>query len=1209
MIERIIEWSARNRLIVLLAFAALTAAGIWAAATTPVDAIPDLSENQVIVFTEWMGRSPKTIEEQVTYPLVTTLQGLPDVRAVRANSMFGMSFIFVIFDDDADLYFARAQVRERLSVAQAKLPPGVVATLGPDGTGVGHVFWYTVESGDYDLGTLRTLQDWYIRQKLAAVEGVAEVASVGGFVKQYQIDVDPEQMRAYGLAFDDIVTAVQRSNNEVGGKLIETSGSEAFVRGQGYITDRGDVERIVVRTTTGGVPVRLDQVATVQIGGDIRRGSLEKDGRGEVVGGIIVMRQGANAGEVIDAVKAKIAEMSPGLPKGVRIVPSYDREPLIDAAVATLTTALVEEALVVTLVVLVFILHLRSAIRILIGFPVSVLLAFLLMRAFDITSNIMSLGGIAIAIGEVVDASIVIVENAYRNIAEAQQQGRTLTREEYYRLTVVSAKQVGRAIFFSAAIMVISFLPVFMLEGQEGKLFHPLAWTKTFVIAASAIVAITLTPLVMTFFMGGRFRSEEHHPVMRFFTRIYEPVLRWCLKHRTATIALNVVALLAAIPMALSTGSEFMPPLDEGSLLFMPVLLPDASIGEVNRILQIQDRIIAEYPEVDHVLGKAGRAETATDNAPLSMIETVVLLKPRDEWRPGITKQRIIGDLDHLLRIPGVRNGWTQPIINRINMLSTGVRTDLGVKIFGPDLDTLEHFAIRAEEILKRVDGAADVTADRVQGGRFLDITVDEAAIARYGINIADVQMLIETALGGENIGQVIEGRARFPIRVRYERELRDNIEAIERILVPIRSGTDASAMTAGRSAEIAAPAASGMGGMSAGSAGGGDAAAMPSGSSSVSSAPFTSSVTALAAAPSRAYVQLSDVARVELSAGPSMIASEGGELRSVVFLNVRGRDMGGHGRVRRRRARGASARARASDRLHVGARRTVREQDPRGSTIDDRRPGRLPHHLPPPLHDDEGRQGGGDHHAVGAVRAHRWRLPAVPARLQLLGRGVGRLHLALRRRGADGRRHGRLSASGARPPPRRAGGGERSRHLRRDDGGSRAAASAEADDGGDDDDRSRADHVLDGSRLGRHEAIDDADDRRPAHLGSPCADHDTGALHHDEGAGAAERTPREIADGGVDVAAWEEVSVSNLPRERYPDSVPAFNTFRRKHETRSHVGRDGDRPCRIHRHRRLRQRCRRQRWSGLHRRRHQQHRCRQRPWWKQRGLCGRAGV
>jgi Cu(I)/Ag(I) efflux system membrane protein CusA/SilA len=895
MIERVIQWSADNRLIVLLAFLALAGAGVWAASSTPVDAIPDLSENQVIVFTEWMGRSPKTVEEQVTYPLVTALQGLPDVKAVRASSMFGMSFIFVIFDDGADQYFARTQVRERLSVAQAKLPAGVVATLGPDGTGVGHIFWYTVEGGGYDLATLRTLQDWYIRQKLSAVDGVAEVASVGGFVKQYQVDVDPERMRSFALAFDDVIGAVQRSNNEVGGKLIETSGSEAFVRGQGYITDRADVERIVIASRSGGVPVRVGDVATVQLGGDIRRGIIEKNGRGEAVGGIVVMRQGENAQQVIDRVKAKIADIAPGLPKGVKIVPSYDRTPLISAAIGTLERALVEEALIVTLVVLLFIAHIRSAVRILIEIPVSVLIAFLLMRVFDITSNVMSLGGIALAIGVVVDSSIVLVENAYRNIAQAQAEGRSLSKDEYRALAILSAKQVGRAIFFSEAIMVISFLPVFLLEGQEGKMFHPLAWTKTFVIGASAIVAVTLVPVLMTLLMRGRFRAELENPIMRVFHRLYEPVLSWCLRHRKTTIALNLLALAATIPMALTTGSEFMPPLDEGSLLFMPVLLPDASIDEVDRILQIQDRIIADYPEVDHVLGKAGRAETATDNAPLSMIETVILLKPHESWRPGVTKQRIIADLDRLLQIPGVRNGWTQPIINRINMLSTGVRTDLGVKIFGSNLDTLERLAVQAERILKSVPGAADVSADRVQGGRFLDITVDENAIARYGINIADVQMLIETALGGENIGQVIEGRARFPIRVRYERELRDNVDAIGRILVPIRAGAGASSMPAASSAQGAEGASSGstMAAMAgSGSAGGDASSTMPTGAGA-STAPFQSGISVLAAGPDRAYVKLSDVARIELTAGPSMIASEDGELRSLVFLNVRGRDMG----------------------------------------------------------------------------------------------------------------------------------------------------------------------------------------------------------------------------------------------------------------------------------------------------------------------------
>lgn len=892
MIERIIDWSVNNRLVVGLLFVVLTVAGVWAVFSTSVDAIPDLSENQVIVFTEWMGRSPQIVEDQVTYPLVTLLQGLPDVKAVRANSMFGMSFIFVIFHEGVDVYFARQQVSERLSTAQAELPTGVVPTMGPDGTGVGHVYWYTVEGKGYDLAALRSIQDWFVRYKLAAVDGVAEVASIGGFVKQYQVDVDPDKMRSFGLTFGDVIRAVQRSNNEVGGKLIESSDAEFFVRGQGYVTSREDVEGIVVAARPGGTPIRIQQIADVQLGGDIRRGSLEKDGKGEAVGGIIVMRQGENAQEVIDRVKAKIAEITPGLPEGVQIVPSYDRTPLIQASIATLGRALVEEALIVTLIVLIFIFHVRSALRILIEIPVSVLLAFLLMHVFDITSNIMSLGGIALAIGVVVDSSIVLVENAYRHIAEAQQERGELSKEDYVALAVLSAKQVGRAIFFSEAIMVVSFLPVFLLEGQEGKLFHPLAWTKTFVISASAIVAITLVPVLMTLMLRGKFRPEAKHPVMQLFHRVYEPLLAWCLRHRITTIALNIVALVITVPMVLSTGSEFMPPLDEGSLLFMPVLLPNASISEVNRVMQIQDQIIAAYPEVDHVLGKAGRAETATDNAPLSMIETVVLLKPQEQWRPGLTKKDIIADLDRQLQIPGVSNGWTQPIINRINMLATGVRTDLGVKIYGNNLDTLEAYAIRAEKILRSVEGAADITADRVQGGVFLDIDVDEAAAARYGVNIADVHMLIEMAIGGENIGQVYEGRERFPIRVRYQREHRDNIEAMKSILVPIRAGNmpQTGRGWLGNAAPVgmvsALPSTGAEGGMdmgSASSASGGRSTATPS-----------SRPTVAQLGPPQGYVRLGDIASLGLTPGPAMIASENGHLRSVVFLNVRGRDMGG---------------------------------------------------------------------------------------------------------------------------------------------------------------------------------------------------------------------------------------------------------------------------------------------------------------------------
>jgi len=924
MIERIIQWSADNRMLVVILFVFLGGLGVWGASTTPVDAIPDLSDNQVIVFTEWMGRSPQVLEDQVTYPLASALQGLPDVKAVRASSMFGMSFVFVIFNDGVDLYFARQQVSERLTAARTSMPPGAKPSLGPDGTGVGHVFWYTVEGDGYDLQTLRSIQDWFIRYKLSSVDGVAEVASIGGFVRQYQVDVNPEQLRAHGVSFGDVVRAVQRGNNEAGGKLLESSSVEFLVRGQGYIRDRDDVERLLVATRPGGIPLRVQDVATVQLGGDIRRGSLEKDGKGEVVGGIVVMRHGENAQEVIHRVKDRIDAISSGLPAGVSIVPSYDRAPLIGGAIETLVRALVEEALIVALVVLLFIGHLRSALRILIEIPISVLLAFALMKAIGVTSNIMSLGGIALAIGVVVDSSIVLVENAHRLIADAQLKKGELSPDDYRRLAILAAKQVGRAIFFAEAIMIVSFLPVFLLEGQEGKLFHPLAWTKTFVIASSALVAITLVPVLMTLLLRGRFRAENRNLLMRLFHAAYTPILRWCLKWRKTTIALNALALVAAVPMIMTTGSEFMPPLDEGSILFMPVLLPNASISEVNRVMQIQDRIIASHPEVDHVLGKAGRAETATDNAPVSMIETVILLKDRARWRPGMTKQKIIADLDHQLAIPGVRNGWTQPIINRVNMLATGVRTELGLKIKGGDLDTLERLALRAEEILKSVPGSADVAADRVQGGTYLDIRLNHERAATYGVDLADVQMLIETAIGGENIGQVFEGRARYPIRVRYQRELRDNIEAIRNIQVPIRSEAggsplpigeppDRSDMSMGSSTSSMPPMAStqsmsstGMqsGDMSRGSM---SADGMESSTSIGANTPPRGLLTPSAreyatgtgkgwqpVATPRGYVSLGAIASVDIVPGPTMINSDDGELRSVVFLNVRGRDLGG---------------------------------------------------------------------------------------------------------------------------------------------------------------------------------------------------------------------------------------------------------------------------------------------------------------------------
>ena len=887
MIERIIDYSARNRFVVILAYLLIIGWGIWAVGNTPLDAIPDLSENQVIVFTEWMGRSPQLVEDQITFPLVTALQGVPEVHAIRAQSMFGMSFIYIIFEETTDLYWARSRVLEKLSTVQSALPPGAKMQLGPDGTGVGHVFWYTLE-GKYDLGTLRSIQDWYVKLNLQGVQGVAEVASVGGYVRQYQVDVDPNRMKAFAVTLSDIRNAVMRSNNDVGGKILEISDAEYFVRGQGYIQSVTDVENIVVGTGSNGVPIYVKNIGRVQLGGDIRRGSLEKDGNGQVVGGIVVMRYEENAKEVIDRVKKRIADITPGLPEGVSIKTAYDRSSLIMAAVDTLKAALIEEAIVVSLVVLIFLLHFRSVLRVIIEIPVAVLIAFICMKMFGITSNIMSLGGIAIAIGVIVDASIVLVENAYRNVARAQQERGDLSPQDYVEISIVSAKQVGPAIFFSVAIMVVSFLPVFLLEGQEGKLFRPLAFTKTFVLAGSAVIAITLVPMLMTLLTRGKFRSEDQNPIGRFLKRLYAPIIHWVLRWRKTTIALNILALLITVPMTMRMGSEFMPPLDEGSLLFMPVTLPSASITEVNRILQVQDAVIKSVPEVEMVLGKAGKAETSTDPAPLSMIETIILLKPKDQWRSGLTKDDIIAELDAKLQIPGVRNGWTQPIINRINMLSTGVRTDLGVKIFGKDLDTLERLAIQAEHILRKLPGAADLYAERTQGGRFLDVKIDRKAVARYGINIGDVQDIVETAIGGENIGIVIDGRQRFPIRVRYARDLRNTVEALKNLLVPVNLLGSSGTMSSSNSQ-------SAMGSSTAKNNGSSMQSGMTATSMNRSPSPAgPPSGTERASVSSRSYVPLGQLAVLDIVPGPPMISSENAQLRSIVFLNVRGRDMGG---------------------------------------------------------------------------------------------------------------------------------------------------------------------------------------------------------------------------------------------------------------------------------------------------------------------------
>lgn len=897
MIERIVSWSAQHRLIVIAIFLLVTIVGSWAVATTPLDAIPDLSENQVIVFSQYMGRSPDVVENQITFPLVTALQGLPRVKAVRATSMFGMSFVYVIFEDGVDLYWSRSRVLEKLATIQATLPQGASTQLGPDGTGVGHVFWYTVEGKGYDLGTLRSLQDWFIRPQLQSVEGVAEIASAGGFVREYQVNLDPRKMQLYGVTTDEISQAVMRSNNQVGGRIVEVNGRENFVRGEGYYTSL-DQFRAMTIAATNGIAVPLSDVANVTIGALPRRGSLDKNGEGEVTGGIVVMRQGENAKQVIDRVKQRIAEIAPGLPRGIAIHTAYDRSELIEASVANLERTLIEEAIIVTIVILIFLFHLPSALRIVIEIPISVLIAFLLMRLFGISSNIMSLGGIAIGIGVLVDASIVLLENAHRHLAEAQYLEETQNvAYDYQQVVIRSAQQVARPIFFSILIIVVSFLPVFLLTGQEGKLFHPLAFTKTFSLLGSAIVSITLVPVLMTLLMKGRMRSEEHNPVSRFVRRLYLPVLRWALEHKWIAIGINAAALVIAIPLALGLGSEFMPPLDEGSLLFMPLLVPSTSMQEATRVMQLQDAIIKRYPEVEQVLGKVGKAETATDPAPQSMIETIILLKPHAAWRAGITKDKIVNELNEQLRMPGVALGWTQPIINRINMLTTGVRTDLGLKFFGSNLDTLERLATDAETLLKQVRGAADVAAERVQGGSFLEIALKPEAAARYGVTAGTINTIIETAIGGADAGTVIEGRARYPVTIRLDQSYRNSLEGLRQMpvaipipqlqqgsLVPISIATAPSTM------KSAAPALSeAMGGMGSSNA----TQTTPDRQAPIPNATISASLLTPPQISSVQYVPLGELATVAIKDGPPMISSENAMLRSIVYLNVRGRDMG----------------------------------------------------------------------------------------------------------------------------------------------------------------------------------------------------------------------------------------------------------------------------------------------------------------------------
>jgi Cu(I)/Ag(I) efflux system membrane protein CusA/SilA len=834
MIERLIDWCARNRFLVFTATLVATAWGFWAIAATPVDAVPDISDVQVIVSTEWVGRSPDLIEDQVTYPLISALISTPGVSSVRGFTDFGISYVYVIFEDGTDIYWARSRVVEYLQGIRAQLPEGVNPVIGPDATGVGWVFEYALvdETGRHTLADLRGFQDWYLRYWLASVPGVAEVASIGGFVQQYQVNLDPSRLAAFGLGVRDVVDAIRASNSDVEGRLLEFAGREYMVRGRGYLSSLADIEQVSLGADPRGTPIRVSDVARVQLGPDIRRGVAELDGRGEVVGGIVVMRFGENAMAVIDRVKARLREVQAAMPAGVTIVPTYDRSRLIGESIASLRTTLIEEAIVVSLVIILFLFHIRSALVPILALPVAVAAAFIPMYYLGITSNIMSLGGIALAIGVLVDAAIVMVENAYRRVSEPGPDGQVAYADQP-QVVVGAARQVGRAIFFSLAIIVVSFTPVFLLEAQEGRMFRPLAFTKTFAMVAAAVFSITLVPVLMGMLVRGRhLRPEAKNPISRAAAAVYEPILALALRWRWTALLVNAAVIPLTIPLVFLIGSEFMPPLYEGSLLYMPTAPPGLSVTEATRLLQVQDKVLREFPEVERVFGTVGRGTSATDNSPMGMVNTTITLKPKEQWRPGMTLETLQSEMDAQLQFPGLPNVWTQPIRNRLDMLSTGIKTPVGIKIFGPDLSVIERLGEEIERVLERVDGTRSVYAERVTQGYFTDITIDRAAIGRYGLTIDDVQDVIQSALGGENITRTIEGRERYPVNVRYERDFRESIPDLERVLVK---------------------------------------------------------------APGGAQIPLGQLAAITLTTGPAMIRDENAQLAGYVYIDTATRDIGGY--------------------------------------------------------------------------------------------------------------------------------------------------------------------------------------------------------------------------------------------------------------------------------------------------------------------------
>src|SRR5467141_3642601 len=833
VISRWIDWCAQNRFLVFMGTVLLVLTGIWALRHIPLDALPDISDVEVIIHTPWAGQPPSLIEDQITYPIVTTLLAGPHVKAVRAQTMFGDSYVFVVFEDGTDLYWARSRVLEYMQQITGRLPGGVHPVIGPDATGAGWVYEYVLvdRSHQRSLAELRSIQDWYLRYQLETVPGVAEVATIGGFVKQYQVNLDPNKLRAHNIPLSTVIEKVRASTNEVGGRLLEMGGAQYMIRGLGYLRSLNDLEAVPV-ATKNGTPVLVRDLGTVSFGPDIREGVAEWQGEGETVAGIVVMRDGMNALTVIDGVKKKLAETKSSLPAGVEVLSGYDRSGLIHASIATLQRDLLEEAIIVSVVIILFLFHFRSALIPILTLPIAVVASFIPMYYLHVSSNIMSLGGLALAIGVLVDAAIVMVENGYRQLSEhpsAETEG--VSAPERRRILLTSAKQVGPAIFFSLVIIVVSFLPVFLLEAQEGRMFRPLAWTKTLAVGFSSVLAITLVPVLMILFIRGRLIPEARNPISRITQALYLPVLRLCLRFRKTTLLLNLLFLILTLPLALRIGSQFMPPLFEGSALYMPSALPGISIGQASQLLQEQDRIIRTFPEVETVFGSIGRSDSATDNAPLDMYDTTIMLKPRSQWRSGMTYEKLIQEMDAKLQFPGLSNTWTMPVENRLDMELTGIKTPLGLKIQGPNLEGIQQVGEQVQQILSAIPEMRSIFAERVSQGFYLNIEVNRAEAARYGLTIADVQQAVTSGIGGEMVAENVEGRERYPVNVRYSRDFRDNVEELRRVLI----GT-----------------------------------------------------------PTGAQIPVSEVAKISFSRGPSMIRDEDGALTGYVYIDLNTKDYGG---------------------------------------------------------------------------------------------------------------------------------------------------------------------------------------------------------------------------------------------------------------------------------------------------------------------------